>query len=81
MRVDIRLGKVTPDGAAGSIHSQVPLALRATATNGKVTMLEGCYLLTQVHPAVQEVSPFRPTVIDEDQIQKSSKTFAKAMGT
>lgn len=48
VRVDIGLGKVTSDGAAGSIHSQVPLALRATATNGKVTMLEGCYLLTRI---------------------------------
>lgn len=80
-RVDIRLSKVTSVGAAGSIHSQLPLALRATTTNGKVTMLEGCYLLTQVQPAVQEVSPFRPTVIDKGHLQPSSKTFAKAMST
>ena len=81
VRVDIRLGKVTPDGAAGSIHSQFPLALRATATNGTVTMIEGCYLLTQVQPTVQEVCPFRPTVIDKGHLQQSSKTFAKAMST
>lgn len=79
--VELRLGKVASDGAAGSIHSQVPVALRATATNGKTTVFEGCYLVTQVQPAVQETPPFRPIMIDSGHLQKSTRSFAQAMGS
>jgi hypothetical protein len=51
-------------GAAGSIHSQVPVALRATATHGTVAVYVGCYRLVQVQPASKKVPPFRPIVID-----------------
>jgi hypothetical protein len=78
--VDLRIGQVTADGAAGSIHSQVPIALRALSMEGIVTVYEGCYLLTQVQPAVQEKPPFRPIVIDSGHLKKSSRTFVKAMG-
>lgn len=79
--VEIRLGKVMSDGAAGSIHSQVPVALRATSTAGKATVFEGCYLVTQVQPAVQETPPFRPIIIDSGHLQKSTKAFDQAMGS
>jgi hypothetical protein len=79
--VEIRLGKVMSDGAAGSIHSQVPVALRATGTDGRTTVFEGCYLLTQVQPAVQETPPFRPIMIDSGHLQKSSRSFAQATGS
>ncbi len=80
-QVDLRLGHVTADGAAGSIHSQVPVALRALSMDGIVAVYEGCYLLTQVQPAVQETPPFRPIVIDEGHLKITAKTLAKAMGT
>lgn len=80
-QVEIRLGHVTSDGAAGSIHSQVPVALRAISMEGVVTVFEGCYLLTQVQPAIQETPPFRPIMIEVGHMKKSGKTFGKAMGT
>ncbi len=80
-QVALRVGTVTSDGAAGSIHSQVPVALRATSMNGTVAVYEGCYFLTQVLPAIQETPPFRPIMIDVGHLKKTAKTFAKAMGT
>ena len=37
----------------------MPVALRAKATDGTVAVYVGCYRLTQVQPAPQELLPFR----------------------
>lgn len=79
-QVEIKLGTPSGDAGAGSIHSQIPVALRATSTSGKVSVFVGCYDLTQVQPAVQEVPPFRPIQIDRGQLKATSQTFAKARG-
>jgi hypothetical protein len=78
--VEIKLGPVTNEGAAGTIHTQVPIALRATTQDGRKTVFVGCYSLSQVEPALQETAPFRPITIDEGHLQKTSKPFAAASG-
>lgn len=80
-RVDLRIGPVASDRAAGSIHSLVPVALRAVAMDGTISVFEGCYQVTQVQPALQETPPFRPIMIDEGHLKQTAKTFAAAMGT
>lgn len=81
LHVDLRLGEVTAEGAAGSTHSAVPVALRARTADGQTTVYVGCYTLTQVNPAIQEVAPFRPIQIDGGHLQRTPQPFANAMGT
>lgn len=78
--VDLRVGDVTGEGAAGSIHSAVPVALRAASRDGTETVFEGCYRLVQVQPAVQETPPFRPIQIEAGILRKTGTPFETAMG-
>jgi hypothetical protein len=78
--VKLRVGEVQSEGAAGSIQSSVPVALRATATDGTETIYTGCYRLTQVQPANQDMPPFRPIQIDAGEMVVSDQPFASAMG-
>lgn len=79
-RVALRVGEVTSEGAAGSIHSAVPVAISATATDGTISVFAGCYHLTQVQPAIQDAPPYRPIQIDDGSLRRSSRPFAQAMG-
>lgn len=58
--VDIVLGPVVSDGAAGSVYYNVPAAIRAVDTDGTHHEFAGCYVLRQVNPALQAEPPFRP---------------------
>jgi hypothetical protein len=60
--VELALGAVTTEGAAGSIYATVPLAVAATARDGSVEIFAGCYTTRQLQPAIQE-PPFRPIEI------------------
>ena len=62
--VEVRVGETTSEGAAGSIHSAVPVALTATSTTGRVSYFVGCYRVVQVQPAIQEEPPFRPLQVE-----------------
>lgn len=79
--VALRIGEVQTEGAAGSIHASVPVALKATATDGSETVFAGCYRLTQVQPAAQEEPPFRPIQIDEGSLEETDQPFDSAMGS
>lgn len=79
-RVRLRVGEVQSEGAAGSIHSSVPVALLATGTDGGETVFEGCYRLTQVQPGVQDMPPFRPIQIDGGTLAETATPFDSAMG-
>lgn len=58
----------------------MPVALRAKATDGTVAVYVGCYRLTQVQPAPQELLPFRLIVIDGGALRSTAKSFKTAMG-
>ena len=62
--VEIELGAVTTEGAAGSIYATVPIAVRAGSAGGRVRVFAGCYVTRQVQPSLQE-PPFRPIQITE----------------
>ena len=50
--VALALGGVTTDGAAGSIKGTVPVAIRATTTNGATSIYAGCVTTRQLQPAL-----------------------------
>lgn len=79
--VALRIGDVQSEGAAGSIHSSVPVAIEATGTDGGKAVFTGCYLLTQVQPGAQDTPPFRPIQIDSGTLEDSDQPFDEAMGT
>lgn len=76
--VALRLGEVTSEGAAGSIHSLVPVVLQAIAADGRATVFTGCYRLTQVQPGAQDMPPFRPIQIDGGRLKPSEESFDHA---
>lgn len=77
--VRLRTGEVTSEGAAGSIHSLVPVVIEATGTGGETTVFAGCYKLTQVQPAAQETPPFRPIQIDGGDLTSTDAAFDAAV--
>ena len=79
-KVELRLGDVQSDGAAGSIHSLIPVAIRATQSDGTAKVFTGCYRLTQVQPGAQETPPFRPIQIDDGTLDPTDADFDEAMG-
>ena len=78
--VELRIGEVQTEGAAGSIHSLVPVALKAGSPDGIETVFTGCYRLTQVQPGAQETPPFRPIQIDGGTLEQDDTPFDQAMG-
>ena len=60
--VELALGPVASEGAAGSTYATVPVALAATAPDGSVAVFAGCYTTRQLQPAIQD-PPFRPLEI------------------
>ena len=77
-RVDLKTGAVSREGAAGSIFYSVPVAIRATATDGSERVFSGCYTMRQLNAQVQE-PPFRPIVIEQARLEPSSSELAQAV--
>lgn len=69
--VDVALGAVSEEGAAGSVYFQVPLAIRAHRADGKEEVFAGCYVVRQVNPAIQE-PPFRPLQIEKGSLKPAA---------
>lgn len=67
--IDVAYGAVTSEGAAGTIFSTVPVAIGAHRADGSEVFFNGCYTLSQVQPAVQEIPPFRPIQIKEGHLR------------
>lgn len=78
--IRLKIGKARSEGAAGSVHSVVPVAIGATDDQGKTTVFAGCYLLTQAQPQLQDTPPFRPIQIDRGNLSESDQDFQDAMG-
>ncbi len=61
--VELALGEPVSEGAAGSVYTSLPMAIRATDTAGKVSVFGGCATIRQLQAAIQD-PPFRPIQID-----------------
>ncbi|CAM3294917.1 hypothetical protein PANO111632_12695 [Paracoccus nototheniae] len=78
--VRLRHGEPISDGAAGTLHHALPVAIEAVTDEG-TTVYTGCYRLSQVQPAAQELPPFRPIAIDAGDLTETDAPFDTAMGT
>jgi len=78
--LELRLGAATSEGAAGTIRTSVPVALRAVTREG-VVVYTGCYLLSQVQPGLVTEPPYSPIAIREGHLSRTTEPFETAMGT
>lgn len=67
--VQLTLGTVYSEGAAGSIYYSVPVTLVSTQTNGTIQTFVGCYALRQPQPANFGAPPFQGMTIHSAQVQ------------
>ena len=66
--VDVLMGDVSGDGAAGSTFYNVPTAIRAKDANGKFSYFAGCYVLRQVNGPIQD-PPYTPLHIQSAKLK------------
>ncbi|MBA8902489.1 hypothetical protein [Phyllobacterium sp. P30BS-XVII] len=76
--VELRLGKVESEGAAGSTYWSLPLAIESTQKDGKRTVYNGCYRLRLANAAIQGV-PFVPLSILDGTLQKFEKPLDQSV--
>jgi hypothetical protein len=69
--IELEVGKVAEEGAAGSTFYSVPIAIRSRDTANEERSFAGCYTVRQVNGAIQE-PPFRPLLIDKGKLKVSS---------
>ena len=62
--VEATFGTPTGDAGAGQMRFRVPVALKASAADGKIQYFAGCYQLHLAQPAIQGVPPFQPLGIE-----------------
>ena len=76
--VQILIGSVTQEGAAGSIYAPVPVAIKSTEKGGKEKIFAGCYITLIVNAAIQE-PPFAPLHIESAELEKVGGPLEKAL--
>ncbi len=70
--VDVLVGEVSGDGAAGSTFFNVPVAIRAKDAKDTASYFAGCYVLRQVNAAAQE-PPYTPLHIESAKLKPIKK--------
>lgn len=76
--VEVRFGEVTKEGAAGSVHYNVPVKLDVESTEGQHRYFLGCYEVRLANPTIQGV-PFVPMHIEDADLRRStSRTLPPA---
>lgn len=77
-RVDVETGEVSEEGAAGSVFFSVPVALRATGTDGRQHVFAGCYTARLVNPAMQTDS-FAPMLIEKGSLKPADGSLSEVL--
>ena len=70
--VDVLLGAVSPDGAAGKTYYAVPTAIKSTDTKGISKYFAGCYTVVAINGGIQQ-SPSKPFQIDRGALKPIKK--------
>lgn len=76
--VQVLIGPVTQESAAGSIYAPVPVAIKSTEKGGKEKIFAGCYVTRIVNAAIQE-PPFTPLQIESAELEKVAGPLEKAL--
>ncbi len=69
--VELLVGVVAEEGAAGSTYYSVPVALKAISTGGSESYFGGCYVVRQSNVQAQE-PPFRALRIESGKLKPST---------
>jgi hypothetical protein len=67
--VDVTIGPITGQGAAGSTYVSIPVALKTTLTDKSNQLYTGCYVLRLGSPQIQDAPPFRPWAIQQAHLE------------
>lgn len=76
--VEVVTGDPVQEGAAGSVYSRIPVAIRATGDDGEKQVFAGCYTTRLANPQIQ-TSPFQPLHIQKGRLTPSSKPLEEAL--
>lgn len=76
--VELLLGEAVSEGAAGSVYTALPMAIRATDTAGETSVFAGCATIRQLQAAIQD-PPFRPIQIDTAHLSATDAAFEDAV--
>ncbi len=77
-KVEVVTGTASEEGAAGSVYFSLPVAIRATATDGQAKVFAGCYTLRQVNGQVED-PPFNPIHIETGALKPSGAELEHAL--
>ncbi|MBO6901998.1 MAG: DUF1176 domain-containing protein [Rhizobiaceae bacterium] len=77
-RVTIRTGRVTEEGAAGSVIYRLPLAIEAHASDGNVRVFSGCYSLRMANPEIA-TDAFTPLSITNGRFSASHASLDESV--
>ena len=72
--VDVYVGNVQSEGAAGSTFHAVPIAINAWQEDGTATAFAGCFFLRMAQPAIQE-PPFEGLHLYEASLEQVSEPY------
>ena len=65
--VDVLIGQVGGDGAAGSIYYNTPVAIRSKSKDGKLSYFAGCYVVRAIN--VEQEPPYRALQVQEAKLK------------
>lgn len=77
-RVDVETGAVSSEGAAGSTFFQVPVAIKATANDGKENIFAGCYTARLANPSIQGEA-FQPLHLEKGTLKAAEGELTEAL--
>ena len=76
--VAVKTGTSAQEGAAGSVYTPVPVAIRSVDKAGRERVFAGCYITRIVNAAVQE-PPFTPLHIESAELEEVKVPFDQAV--
>jgi hypothetical protein len=79
VQVNVAIGNVATEGAAGSTFYYLPVAINAVDKDGSEQVFSGCYTARLADPATQAESPFRPLHIEKGSLKRSDRPFDEAV--
>ncbi|MCZ4090812.1 hypothetical protein [Sinorhizobium psoraleae] len=76
--VEVRIGKVTTEGAAGSVYAAIPVAVKSIERPTKTRLFAGCYVARIINPA-QQAPPFTPYQIEAARLKEVEGPIEQAI--
>jgi hypothetical protein len=77
-KVDVLIGNVASEGAAGSTFYYLPVSIAASDASGNQSVFAGCYTARLANPAIQG-TPFVPLHLDKGSLKPSDASQEDAL--